>query len=134
MSETKLPRTLEITSHAGYDTVVSNELSHSIHPQSPCRAGCFKGYSGFRLIPRDLCVGPVPDLLHSALSKEIRPSRSAHLCRLPPQYPWASPTGTVPALHPLLPSPSSSPPVVSCPSLLPCNFQSCSMHSSFLFL
>lgn len=70
MSEIKLSLTLEITSHAGYDTVISNELTHSIHPQSPCWAGCFKGYSGFQLVPRDLCVGPVPYWLHSALSKK----------------------------------------------------------------
>lgn len=71
MSELKLPLTLEMTSHAGYDTLTSNEVTHSIHPQPPCWAGCFKGYSGFRLVPGDLWVGPVPYLLHSALNKEI---------------------------------------------------------------
>jgi len=132
VSEIKLPGTLEITSHAGYDTIVSNKLAHSIHPQSPCRAGCLKGYSGFRLIAHDLCVGPVPYWLHSALSKEIHPCRCARLCYSPPQHLWASPTGAVPALHPRLSSSGFWPPMVSCPSLLPCDFQfCCSMHPSF---
>lgn len=83
MSQIKLPLTPEITSYAGYDTVVSNELTHPYPPPAPRRVGCFKGYSGFRLVPRDLCVGPVPYLLHSTLSKEIRPSQCARLVSSP---------------------------------------------------
>lgn len=33
MSDIKLPLTLEITSYAGYGTVISKELTSSIHPQ-----------------------------------------------------------------------------------------------------
>lgn len=136
MSELKLPLTLEMTSHAGCDTLISNEVTHSIHPQPPCRAGCFKGYSGFRLIPRDLSVGPVPYLLHSALSKEITRSLACL---------WVSFTSPAsvgfPGGH--HPSPSSSSPLpkllappaqVSCPSCLSCDSQSCPMHPSFFFL
>lgn len=132
MSEMKLPLTLEITSPAGCDAVISKELTGSIHPRSPWWAGSFKGCSGFQLIPCALSVGPVPWLLHLALSKEIRPSGCACLCLLPPQYPQASLMSTVPAPD-ILPSPSS----LLC-SLIPVSFScdslSCSMHSSLLFL
>lgn len=80
--------------------------SHPHPPQSPYRAGYFQGYSGFQLIPRDLCVGPVPYSLHSALSKEIRPSRCACLCHSPLQYLWVSLTSpALPSALPKLPVP-----------------------------
>lgn len=61
-------------------------------------------------------MGPVPELLHLALSKEIRPSRCACLCHLPRQCPQPSLMSTVPALY-LFPSPSS----LLC-SLIPASF------------
>lgn len=122
MSEIKLPLTLEITSRGGYNTA-SKKLTGSIDPYSPCWAGSFMGNSGFQVIPCALCVGPVPELLHLARTKETRPSRCACLCHLPPQYPSASlmssPSGVV----------SSSPSFSLCslipassviPSLAPC--------------
>lgn len=56
MSEMKLPLTLEITSLAGCDAVISKELTSSIHPRSPWWAGSFKGCSGFQLVPCAVCV------------------------------------------------------------------------------
>lgn len=60
MPEIKLPITLEIIFHDGYDTVISKELTSSIHLHSPCWSGSLRGYAGFQLISCALCVGPVP--------------------------------------------------------------------------
>lgn len=79
----------------------------------------------------DPCVGPVPNLLHSGLSKEIRPSWYACLSLTSPvSVGLLSEHPSSPASSPLTsqaPCPLWSPVPVSCPSLLPCNSQSCSI-------
>lgn len=105
------------------------------HLQLPCRAGCFKGYSGFQLIP----VTPVWALCQICctqlwVKKYALPG--VLICHSPPRYLWVSPVSTVPALHLLfLPLPK-----LLAPCGLPCHSPSLQfpvllhLHPFFLFL